>query len=784
MIKQTYQILSDWVRANRAHLYWCLGLGLLALCLLGKYLVTSGEVLSSRQTDTFAQLIYTYALSFDELAKGHLTLWNPYVYGGQPFLGQFQTGLLYPVCWLFMFLPTGLALNWLIFTHVWLMGVGVYGWAAYRGVRPLAAFAAGAAMMLSGPFFLHIYSGHIPHLCCMALAPLVFWGIDGWLRSRHLGWIFLSSLAAALQIYAGHPQYFYYTAIVAGIYSLVFLPDANRKLSAALGLLAIYPLAVLLSAAQLFPGLAATAESVRSGGADFGFASMFALPFENFLTLLAPWFFGDMTGVPYWGRCYLWEMQLYCGIGTLLLAGLALHYWRRRAQVQWLALLAVTVLLALGARTPLYQVLYELLPGYSLFRGTSKFAFFLILFVTLLAGHGLNALLAGKRPSRRLGWGCVGAGAVLALVAASLLGGFSGWFNGLLQSQLASGESYLPRGVFGGDAAILTAQAAGGKALLISAAWLLLFGGALLGSRRWPRAAWVFAALMVIDALVFAAPSIASFKLQDTTYPVIGEVLKKNPGEYRTLNLVNPESNVGLRSEGLWGYDPFVLKRYAEFMFFTQNLDPGQASQNLPFRQNSPLLALVRGRLAFTASEQGIIGQPLQEQIFPRFYVVTKYRVLRDRDTILRTLADSSFDARQEVILEEDPLLPPDPGEAKYQIRYLAAGTDQWPLEVAVAHSSILVMTDAYSRDWRATPLPGSTQTNYHVLPANYALRGIPLAPGRHVIRIHYVPSGYHAGLLVSGLALLALGLCCFNPVLRGKLSRFAAVDGPAKERE
>ncbi|MDR2463902.1 MAG: hypothetical protein LBD30_09035, partial [Verrucomicrobiales bacterium] len=62
---------------------------------------------------------------------------------------------------------------------------------------------------------------------------------------------------------------------------------------------------------------------------------MFALPWENFLTLLAPRFFGDMETAPYWGRCYLWEMQLYCGVGTLLLTVAAWWSFRQRQRVQW-----------------------------------------------------------------------------------------------------------------------------------------------------------------------------------------------------------------------------------------------------------------------------------------------------------------------------------------------------------------------------------------------------------------------------------------------------------------
>ncbi|MDR1190340.1 MAG: YfhO family protein [Verrucomicrobiales bacterium] len=773
MIKQTWKELNQLIYTHRRHVYWCLGLGALAALLLGKYLFSTETVLSREGTDVSSYFYYSYSLALEGLSQGHLVKWNPFVYGGQPFLGPFQSALLYPVTWLVCLLPVVTALNWIVFLHVWLIGAGVYGWGVWRGMRPLAAFAAGVAMMLSGPYFAHIFAGHIPNLCSMAWAPLVFWGIDGWLRRRHAGWIFLSAAAAALQLYAGHPQYFYYTAIVSGLYALVFLFGAQRKVSAAAGLLAIYPLAALLAAAQLLPGLSATGESVRTGGSNYEFASMFALPWENFGTLVAPWFFGKLEA--YWGRCYLWEMQLYCGIGTLLLAGLALARVERRDKIRWAALIAVVLLLALGARTPLYDLLYAALPGFDLFRGTSKFVFFPVLFVTLLAGHGLNGLLDGKYPRPLPGAVCLGLAGVLAAVGISLQNGFSGWFAELLKNLSTSSEAYVPRAAFASDAAQLAAQAASGGALLWAALWLAGFGALWLALRHWRRAVWAFAALMVADSVVFVLPSITGFDVAKIKYPALADLLRKNRGDYRTLNLLNPGANIALRSEGLWGYDPFVLKRYAEFMFYSQGLNPDEASQNLRIDKNTPLLALLRAKVAFVPNEQGTAVQPLHEQTLPRFFLVTKWRVMQGRDAILQTLADPAFNPQQEVILEEEPLLPPEnDGDAQYQIRLLNVSaelpTDQWTLEVVTTRSSLLVMTDAYSKDWRVKELPGSVQTNYHVLPANYALRAIPLAPGRHVIRIEYVPSGLRAGLLVSGIAWLALIVGASLPQVRGRL--------------
>jgi hypothetical protein len=788
-----------WRAFSARHLPWCLAFGVLGIFVLGKFLITTQHVLSHQTTDTFAQLVYTYKLGFDGLRNGDLVLWNPYNYGGQPFLGQMQSALLYPPNWLVVWLPIATALNWLIFGHQWLLALGMYGWGVSRGMKPVAAFLAGALVMFSAPFMLHIYSGHIPHLCCMAWAPFIFWGIDSWFAKRNYRWLLFIAAAAAMQIYAGHPQYFYYTAIVAGVYTLIFQRGVTDKPRALLGLLAVYPIALLFAAAQFIPGLGAASESVRGGGTSHEFASMFAFPPENIVTLVAPWLFGNMMNAPwpfeniatapYWGRCYLWEMSLFFGAGGLMLAINGFTVQERARRWQYAILFAVVALLALGARTPLYDVLYHALPGFSMFRGTSKFGFFLVLFLVLLAGHGFNGLLeGGKTPGwLRAGALALGAGLLLGglcLHAGWLAGGWEAVIRGLVGFGQKAGESYLVSGYFNDPAHLASAVKVSAWALVFAGFWLLACGSLLCAAPGRPRAVWGLAACAVLEVMMVAGQSVASFPLSATRYPEFKDFLAKNPGDYRTLNLINPESAIELKSEGVWGYDPFVLRRYAEFVAFSQNKSPDRASQNMQFTQNTPLLALLRARLAFVPGENGTVRvQPLQDPL-PRFYVVANHRVLKGRDEIFAEMAKPGFNPRNEVLLEETPILAPDPGAGQYSIRLLNRSTDHWTLEVSTQFSAFLVMTDAYSKDWRVRSLPdptnptlsSSVQVSYELLPAYHALRAIPLAPGLHRIRIEYSPAGFGLGVRLTLVSLIAACLFLFVPCFRAVTVRLTVV--------
>src|SRR5216117_2234969 len=155
----------------------------------------------------------------------------------------------------------------------------------------------------------------------------------------------------AMQTLAGFPQYVFYTAIIAGFYAALRL-IGHWKWRLAAALLSIYPGGALLAAVQLLPAIQTTRETTRGFRLPFQFASMLSFPPENFITLFAPDFFGQMA--KYWGRWYLWETSLFIGVAGLAFAIYA-TIWCERA-TKWVHLIVVLVsfLLALGVYTPLF----------------------------------------------------------------------------------------------------------------------------------------------------------------------------------------------------------------------------------------------------------------------------------------------------------------------------------------------------------------------------------------------------------------------------------------------
>src|SRR5262249_19743966 len=141
-------------------------------------------------------------------------------------------------------------------------------------------------------------------------------------------------------------------------------------------------------------------EMVRSGGVSIDFASSFSFPPENFLTLLTPDFFGDAKTLQYWGRGFLWEMCPFVGISGLALAAIGAFWCRLQVRRFALVMVVLLVVLALGNYTPLFDLLYQEVPGFNQFRAPCKFLFLASLFLALLAGAGLDELLRGACASR------------------------------------------------------------------------------------------------------------------------------------------------------------------------------------------------------------------------------------------------------------------------------------------------------------------------------------------------------------------------------------------------
>ena len=736
---------------------------ILALAMFGDLLFVGGtRVLGHPGSDMFLQYFAWREFGFRELAKGNLALWNPHIFSGAPYFGGMQGALLYPPNWLFLFLPTSVAINWTVAVHVFAIGAFMLCWMKQRDLSAAAGFFAGTLVMFCGAFFPHIFAGHLPQLSAMTWSPLIFCSVEAIFRTQRGRWLLLGMLAVAMQILAGFPQYVFYTGIIAGLYTALRL-IGHWSWRPAAALLSIYPGGALLAAVQLLPAIQTTRETTRGFRLPFQFASMLGLPPENFVTLLAPDFFGQMA--KYWGRWYLWETSLFIGVAGLALAIYAAIWCERTIKWRPLIVVFVSLLLALGAYTPLFSFLYNWVPGFDRFRSISKFSFLASLFLCLLAATGLERLLRQKR---------IEVSFVVAVFAVATALSLAGWWTAttaswraLMNASRSSGQSYLFPQLYASAEFVSQSQHRAAMSLFVAAGVCALLGIILVFANQRPRALFGVIALGIAEMSVFASGIRVTFDSATIANSDEKRFLDEHPGDYRVMNVANPNSAMFIGAQDMWGYEATVVRHYAEFMTWSQGNDPDQAMSYVRFVRYDPLFAMLRLRYVFGQHGAELEIGDAPEPPMAHFHLIPSYRVLPDRNAIFNALRSVTFDPAREVILETEPEPKPSPAESAGTARIVAASTDALEIEADVEQPSILLITDSFTPSWRAVALPGSVQTNYKLQPANYILRAVPLIAGHHHLRVEYARDALAIGGCISILAsvafLTALAWCCKN---------------------
>ncbi|MGB7160977.1 MAG: hypothetical protein WBD40_23150 [Tepidisphaeraceae bacterium] len=736
----------------------------MTLVVFGDVLFHPGtRVLSDDGNDVELHDLWWRGFGFGELKAGRFPLWNPHVYGGGPFHAGLASALLYPPNWIELFLPTQHALNWFFAGHVFLAGLFTFWWCRARGLSNKAGVLGGVLFMLSGRYVLHIFAGHPTNIGAIAWVPLLLLAADKLADTGKWRWAVLGAAAAAMQIYAGHAQHFYYEALVGGVYALCHVvaarPGWRNRVKPLVAYAAIYGGAVLISAAQLFPALEAKSESDRQGGVPIEFAATFSFPPENVLTLVVPHVFGSAE--TYFGRAYLWEVSLFVSVTGLLLAGYALIQRDPRRRFA-LIMIVTSMILALGYHTPLFKLLYYYLPGFNTFRVTAKFTVPAVLFLAMLAGLGLDQLTERAKASAKPVITFVVVAAALlvgSLVIRAGLGNEDGGAWGALIRTIAeSGESSSLATRMADPAFLATSGNAAADDFLLAAGTTGVVAALvwLLGRTR--RAAYTIVALAMLEMIVFARMNVSTIEANPPLPAPWATVLDANPGDYRVLLGEARWADWGMVHgfQNLYGFDSSTItERFSDFLAFSQGLNVEGAGQYFTFTKFPPYLNMLRTRYVLNPQ----LNNPVIEvsDPLPHALLVSDYVIGAGRDDILHRIADPAFDPQRVVILESEPAIKPQPGGERGRVNVNVVSSDELHIEADVPAPTILLVTDNYSRLWRATPLSPGPLKAYDVLPANWVVRAIPLTAGKHHIRLRYEPRGVPLGFSVSGLTLAAL---------------------------
>jgi hypothetical protein len=746
--------------------------------------IFQGQFLGGHSSDQTWTGIPIRQFWVDEVRRaGGIPLWNPFMFGGLPFVGAMHGDMFYPGSWLRLLVPVDMALNLGFALHFVLAGLFTWGFLRALGVSWTAALAGGVAYQFSGILASLVQPGHDGKLYVSALLPLMLHALLLAIRKRRAEGYGLLALVVGVGILTPQTQMMQYALFFAGLFTLWLAfgdeqrPGTPKARLAAVGLaLGAVLIGVGIAMIQIMPFLANAPWAARTVGAQgWEYATSYAMPPENILDWLIPEFTGILE--KYWGSNFFKLHSEYVGAATLGLVALGAVAREHRRLIWFLAGAGMLFLLvSLGGHTPFYRLWYAVVPGVKVTRAPGM-AFFIPAFIfSLLAAFGVARLERGEG-RKTLVFSLVAAGVLLLLGASGALGGMAeSLARPELRERAANNADAIAFGAVR-SALVLAALAGIGLAVLAgklkgaapAVALTLLIGADLVFNARrffeWsPPASELY------------ADDVITRRLHQDSLPFRVLDVPEPNGIYRTAFLMAKRipNALGHHGNELHAYDELMggknvwrnlltTTRLWDLLALKYVLLPGP----LPIAGYS----LVERGHAGAPSQRGVLQEAFlyQADSVPPYARVVSGAAKLDEERIIPTLMDYRFDYNRVVLLLPDapvevaPLdsIPPrSPSRAR--VTGWEPGAMTIRLDPAPASDSWLVVSENWYPDWRAE-VNGSEAP---VLRGQFTLITVPLRAGASEVTLRVRSASYSRGRAVSFASLAAAALLIAVPVV------------------
>lgn len=737
----------------------------------------TGQFLVSPHSD---QYIAGYA--FREFAAASLRegngfpLWNPYLFGGMPYVAAMHGDIFYPTFLLRMILPTDVAMTWGFIIHVFLAGLFTFVFLRSLGLGFFGSLIGGLAYMMSGNVAGLVSPGHDGKLFISALLPLaLFLVVRGVRDGRHWAWGALA-ITVGLAVLSPHPQLLQYMLLVSGSLGL-FLAFADTGAGAlprttALRRLGAAAVAVIIGGAmgaiQYLPVREYVPWSPRALGKGWEAATSFSMPPEETVNFWVPQFSGILDH--YWGDNRIHLHSEYLGVAVILLAALAFARGRPAAnrKLLWFfsGVTVIALLWALGGYTPFYRLVYAIVPGTKFFRAPSTMLYVVSFGIAVLAAFGAERAVH-RDVSRRylVGWAIV----VLGL-------GVIGATGGLTNLGVAVAQPEQTDYVMANDAAVRGGSL---RSMLFGAmALTCLF---LLATGRIGREAggYLLAGIVAVDlwsverlywqfsppaAVTFAADSTVSYVKAQAEPGRVMTVF--DPREHGRDPFLAGDALMTHRIRNVYGYHGNELGRFQQLAYRTGVI------------ANPNFWHLMNVRYILTDAEDlGVPGLnrvvgPVRNAYGTTVYLyqmadenpaawVTPAIVKATDEEMLATVLDPRFDVRRAALFDTGSTVTavqlttmPQPTPVKARTTRFDPGAIDVELDQPAPAGSALIVSENYYPGWTAT-VDGKAA---NIGRADMTLIGVELPAGARSITLRFTSAPYETGRKITlGALLLAI---------------------------
>jgi hypothetical protein len=698
----------------------------------------------------------------ETLLSGQWQKWMSLNFAGIDFRALF----LYPsVLFLLLFNPH-LFIGWEYAFDIFLIGTTFYIFMRSMKMSRFAAFIGGISMMFTNHVVSLVFPGHMGKLDLFVWTPLVFMFYGKALTSEKNKFIYftLAGLFYGLQFLAGDVQIGYYIGLCLGIYTIYICIKNRKEISArwlglnALGGLLTLLVTVLLSAQALmyFAGVADPGQSIDAGtkgdsSSQYEFATSWSFPPEEVITFFMQRPMGNMTGDGYWGRNGSAQTVLklsddYIGVLPLLLVLVGLVFYKDKTKWFWFCLGAGCLLVAFGGYTPLYKLIYKL-PAMKSFRAPTKWTYLFVFNMCILVSMGADYLYKGEyleEDKKKCKKFIIFLGGLVSLVIIGLLT-LSIFSDSILGSISSSMNSSVDYSLLYSRFNVFLASYKKFCILSIIASVLLYFA---FTNRKWKNYIFSAIAIIIVAELWMAGSYFIQYVSKQEYYsphPAV-EFLKQDK-EYPRVK-IGPQNGLisNLASNQFKYYQILCWDSPASRLpLYYQNFqDKIGKNDFLKFMDVAGIKYLISAQPLNEPIFQGVFnsyGVYIYQYVnyIPHAYTITNYRISKNDDEMLKTLANPQFNIRDAVLLDGDPQVSAVPGQGLTNegLSITRYSNNEVRMSVSRNYDSILVLADYYYPGWKAYVDNKETK----IYRANYLTRAIKLPQGNHIVRFVYEPS-------------------------------------------
>ena len=722
-------------------------------------------------------------------SEGQFPLWCPYAFGGRPFAADPTTQCFYPVTllWLLGSKSTAYVIDALL--HYILGGCFATLFLRELKIRVSFSILGGLLYTLSGFNAFHTTSGHLAFHAATAWVPLVFWCIERAVAGRPVFWLWGGGVLG-LQFLAGALPVSWMTFLFGGVYALArsaYPWSARRLVRAISGCAVMMILGTGISAVQLFPTAEFAANGVRNPN-SYEYSLYNQLPPRNLLNFLYPTGQIDGPGIPA-GRRLVPEGEYvgYIGILPLGLAVCGVALFRRRPPVAALSALAfLALVLMLGDATPLFRLLWSIVPGVAWLKSHCREVLILLFALIALAMLALEEMAQSARRIR----------APKGPPARDWLTREAVWMAAALLFAFFAVAFF----TFRGNPTAPVWQT-GFIVLSIAALWLAPGAGA-------PAVAGALMALVLVDltanaTLLPGRPTAQKLELTRGEDPkglsedLVIDLVRKNGtlfrGHFEKMTY-RRERYMTDRFYGLAGYSAMVPRGWHRLVHDLADTpiktDLTNEVSQYTFTKRPEMFPWRVLNVKYTTSKKddGSLALVMNPNPEPRAWLAGEAMVTSE-DEAIRLLKSHTFDFLRTAILDADPPagvaladpstvnshenvtpsnLSPDgrvsaTDAGRCEIRDMALGSVT--LQIEASRPAVLVLSEGWFPGWTVT-VDGAAERLYR---ADVALRGVAVPPGRHEVVFRYRPRSVTWG---AATTLLSMGAMAGGIVLMHRRRR------------